>query len=395
VAGRPRLLSIDALRGAVMVIMALDHTRDFIHRGAMTFSPEDLTQTTPLLFFTRWITHVCAPTFVFLAGLGAFFRLQRTQSTGDLSRFLWTRGVWLILVELTVMRLAMNFTLDVGYPVLLLILWALGLSMIALAALIHVPRRVLLASSVGIIALHNLLDGVAARQFGALAPLWNVLHQSGAFSLAGATIVVGYPVLPWIAVIALGFCVGDLFLLDPARRRRVVAGAGLVSVALFVILRLMNAYGDPSPWSPQSTPTFTMLSFFRTTKYPPSLEFLLMTLGPALLALAALDGRALSAKNPLVAIGRVPFFYYVVHFWLLHLVAVVLAWLRYGSASLAFLFSPLPSMGGARTLFPPDFGYSLGVTYAVWIGVVAALYPLCLWFSRVKARRNEWWISYV
>ena len=378
-----------------MIIMALDHTRDFIHRGAMTFSPEDLTQTTPLLFFTRWITHVCAPTFVFLAGLGAFFRLQRTQSTGDLSRFLWTRGVWLILVELTVMRLAMNFTLDVRYPVLLLILWALGLSMIALAALIHVPRRALLASSVGVVALHNVLDGVAARQFGAFAPLWNVLHQSGAFSLAGATVVVGYPVLPWIAVIALGFCAGDLFLLDPARRRRMLAGAGVVSVALFVILRLVNGYGDPSPWSPQSTPTFTMLSFFRTTKYPPSLEFLLMTLGPALLALAALDGRALSAKNPLVAIGRVPFFYYVVHFWLLHLVAVVLAWLRYGSASLAFLFSPLPSMGGARTLFPPDFGYSLGVTYAVWIGVVAALYPLCLWFSRVKARRNEWWISYV
>jgi uncharacterized membrane protein len=395
VAGRSRLLSIDALRGAVMIIMALDHTRDFIHRGAMTFSPEDLTQTTPLLFFTRWITHLCAPTFVFLAGLGAFFRLQRTGSTGDLARFLWTRGVWLILVEITVMRLAMNFTLEAGYPVLLLILWALGISMIALAALIHLPRRVLLALSVGVIASHNLLDGMTARQFGAFAPLWNVLHQSGVFSLAGATIVVGYPVLPWIAVIALGFCAGDLFLLDAARRRRVLAGAGLASVALFVILRLVNVYGDPSPWSPQSTPTVTMLSFFRTTKYPPSLEFLLMTLGPALLALAALDGRRLSAKNPLVAIGRVPFFYYVIHFWLLHLVAVVLAWLRYGGASLAFLFSPLPSMGGARPLFPPDFGYSLGVTYIVWIGVVAALYPMCLWFSRVKARRDEWWISYV
>jgi uncharacterized membrane protein len=392
---RPRLISIDAVRGAVMVIMALDHVRDFIHAGAMTFSPEDLARTTPALFFTRWITHLCAPTFFLLAGFGAFFRLQRTGSKTELSRFLLTRGAWLILIELTVMRLAMNFTLSSAYPLLLLILWALGLAMIALAALIHLPVRLLAVLSVVLIASHNLLDGLQARQFGDYAPLWNVLHEQGVFRLAGLHVVVAYPVLPWIGVMAAGFCAGELFWLEPARRRRVLVMMGVACLALFAGLRAVNGYGDPSSWSAQATASMTVVSFFRVTKYPPSLDFLLMTLGPAFLALAAFDGRALSAANPLVAIGRVPFFYYVVHFWVIHLVASAMAWLRYSHASLAFLFHPLPSMGGPRQLFPPDFGYSLGVTYAVWIGVVCAMYPLCLRFSRLKAQRRDWWLSYL
>jgi uncharacterized membrane protein len=391
-----RLTAIDALRGAVMVLMALDHTRDFFHAGAMAFSPEDLTRTTPILFLTRWITHVCAPVFLFTAGVGVYLRLQRPGSTkGQLSRFLWTRGLWLVIVELTVMRVALNFSLDARYPVLLLVLWALGVSMIALAALIHLPHRVLAVLSLAVIAVHNGFDGVQASQFGAFAGLWNVLHQPGVFFVAGLPVVAGYPVVPWVAVMAAGFSAGPLFLLEPHVRRRVLLRLGTALIVGFVLLRAMNVYGDPQPWSVQPSAVFTVLSFFRATKYPPSLAFLLMTLGPALLFLAYLDRRGLRASHPLVVLGRVPLFYYVLHFFALHVVASTFAWLRYGTASFTFLFNPLPSMGGPATLFPQGFGYPLWVTYAVWIAIVALLYPLCRWFAEFKARRRDWWLSYV
>jgi uncharacterized membrane protein len=378
-----------------MVIMALDHTRDFFHAGAMVFSPEDLARTTPLLFFTRWITHICAPTFVFLAGVGAFLRLQRDGSKARVPHFLWTRGVWLIFIELTVMRLAMNFTVDSQYPFLLIILTALGVSMIALAALIHLPARALAVVSIAIVLLHNTLDGINAARFGAFAGAWNVLHQQGFFTLAGVPVVFGYPVLPWIGVIAGGFCFAQVLGLEPDRRRRVLAATGAAFVALFLIVRLVNVYGDPVPWSHQRTPVFTLLSFLRTTKYPPSLEFVLMTLGPSLLLLAYFDAREPGARNPLVIIGRVPFFYYVVHFWLLHVIASAMAYVRYGSSSLRFLFMPLPSMGGPRDQFPPDFGYALWVTYIVWAAVVVSMYPLCRRMADLKARTRASWASYL
>ena len=321
-----------------MVIMALDHTRDFFHAGAMSFSPEDLARTTPILFFTRWITHVCAPVFLFTAGIGAFLRLDRPGATkAQLSRFLLTRGVWLILIELTVMRLAFNFSFEMRYPVLLLILWALGVSMIALAALIYLPRRVLAVASLAVIILHNSLDSVQASQFGALGGVWNVLHQQGVFVLGGIPVVAGYPVMPWIAVMALGFCVGPIFRLEPQVRQRLLRKWGTLLIVAFVLLRAVNVYGDPAPWSVQPSATYTVLSFLRTTKYPPSLDFLLMTIGPALFALAWFDRRRLAASNPLVVIGRVPFFYYVTHFWALHLLVALMAWLRYGGAAIPFL----------------------------------------------------------
>jgi uncharacterized membrane protein len=391
-----RLTAVDALRGAIMVIMALDHTRDFFHAGAMLFSPEDLSRTTPILFFTRWVTHICAPVFLFTAGIGAFLRLQRPGATkGQLSRFLWTRGLWLVVIELTVMRLAMNFSLDARYPVLLLVLWALGMSMIALAALVHLPRRVLVVASLAVLAFHNSLDGLQAAQFGAFSWLWQMLHQQGVFIVFGIPFVVAYPVLPCIALMAAGFAAGPTFLLEPRERRSVLVRWGTALIAGFVILRAVNVYGDPAPWSVQPTATFTVISFFRATKYPLSLDFVMMTIGPALLALIYLERRALPASHPLVIIGRVPFFYYVAHFWILHALASALACLRYGSASLAFLFNPFPSMGGPRELFPADFGYPLWVTYAVWICVVLLLYPACRWFAELKARRQSWWLSYL
>jgi uncharacterized membrane protein len=293
------------------------------------------------------------------------------------------------------MRLAMNFTLSARYPVILLILWALGLAMIALAALIHLPLRVLALLSVAIIVLHNTLDGIQAAQLGAFEGLWRILHQPGFFMPAGIPVVVAYPVLPWIGVMGAGFCLGSLFSRPPAARQRLFLTLGLALVAAFVVLRFVNSYGNPLPWSSQPSALFTLLSFLNTTKYPPSLQFLLMTLGPALILLAYFDRRQPADDHPLVVIGRVPFFYFVLHFWLIHILASVMAFFRYGSASLAWLFSPLPSMGGAAESFPPGFGYPVWVSYVVWIAVVLMLYPLCLWFGRVKKRRQAWWLGYL
>ena len=391
-----RLPAVDALRGLVIVIMTLDHVRDFFHAGAMAFSPEDLARTTPILFFTRWITHFCAPVFMFLAGAGACLQLQRDGwSTPRLSRFLVTRGLFLVIVELTLMRLAMNFSVDSSYPFLLLILWALGVSMIALAALIHLPLPLIALASALVLLFHNMDDGIPATQFGAFAPVWNLLHQPGVFTVAGYPVVVGYPVLPWIAVMASGYCFGPVLLKDHGSRRRTMIVSGLILVAAFIIYRSLNGYGDPSPWSRQGSAAMTVVSFLRTTKYPPSLMFVLMTMGPASLVMAWLDARRLRPSHPLVNIGRVPMFYYVIHFWMAHTLAAIAAAIRYGSASLAFLFSPLPSMGGSRALFPPAFGYPLRVTYAMWIVVVLLMYPLCRWYAAVKARRTDWWLGYL
>jgi uncharacterized membrane protein len=391
-----RIYSIDALRGGIMVIMALDHVRDFFHRAAMTSSPTDLAVTTPALFFTRWITHMCAPVFMVTAGLGAFLWWQSSGKTkGQLSVFLLTRGLWLVLLELTVMQLAYNFDISASYPVFLLVLWVLGLCMIGLAALVWLPSRWLLAVCVATIALHNLADGISAAQLGSLAPVWTVLHQVGVFGLAGRTFVVGYPLVPWIAVMGLGFALGPLFLMAPVRRRQILSRLGFALMVAFVVLRAVNGYGDPSRWSAQPSPTFTLLSFLNTTKYPPSLLFVLMTLGPALVALAWLDRRTLSGAHPLVIFGRVPLFYFVLHFFAAHLAVVIVSFAIYGRMALAFVFHPVPSMGGARDLYPADFGFELWGVYVMWALIVGTMYPLCRWFARVKARRREWWVSYL
>jgi uncharacterized membrane protein len=390
-----RVDAIDAVRGAVMVIMALDHVRDFIHRDAMSASPTDLATTTPALFLTRWVTHLCAPTFMFTAGLGAFLWWQRGKTRQQLSIFLLTRGLWLIVLEVTVMRLAYDFDVSQQYPIFLLVLWALGACMIGLAALIWLPVPVLTALSLAMIALHDCFDNVRAAQFGSVAPLWNLLHQPGAFLLGRATVIVGYPLVPWIAVMALGFCCGRLFRIQRAARRRILTIIGIAATAGFVVIRALNGYGDPAPWAMQRSPVFTVLSFLNTSKYPPSLEFLLMTLGPALLALAWLDRLAIAPSNPLVVFGRVPLFYFIAHFYAAHAAAVFLALIKYGANALRFVFHPVPSMGGPRELFPDRFGYELWVVYLVWILIVVALYPACRRFAAIKAARRDWWLSYL
>jgi uncharacterized membrane protein len=391
----PRIQSVDAIRGAIMMLMAIDHIRDFIARSAMQFLPTDLTRTTTAIFLTRWITHFCAPVFMLTAGLGAFFWMNRgRRSKPQLSRFLVTRGIWLILLEVTVLRVIMFCQVSYrGNIVILLILWAIGLSMIALAALIHLPLRWLVGVSIAIIALHNLLDPISAKSFGRAAWLWDILHQQALFRWMGVNFVTAYPALPWIGVTAAGYCLGTVFLWDAARRQRLLMRMGLGLTAGFIVLRAINIYGDPVRWTHQSTTLFTMLSFLNTTKYPPSLAFLLMTLGPALTVTAWLDQLHFSSTNPLIVFGRVPFFYYAAHLLLAHAIAIVMNFARYGNKH--FLWIAPPSMGSPSELFPPDYGYPLWVVYAVWIVALLLLYPACLWFSRLKQRRHDWWLSYL
>jgi uncharacterized membrane protein len=388
-----RIQAVDILRGLVMVLMAIDHTRDYIHSGAMVFQPEDLTQTTPAIFLTRWITHVCAPTFMFCAGIGAYLKLARDGSTAQLSRFLWTRGLWLIVLEFTVVRAGFFFQIGLN-PLFLLVFWALGWSMIALAALVHLRYRTLLVFSVAMIVLHNLFDGVRAAQFGAFAWLWQILHQQGLWMTGGPAVIVAYPLIPWIGVMALGFCFGRVYSWPAERRRALLLRLGLALMAGFVLLRAINIYGDPRPWTPQSEPVMTVLSFLNATKYPASLVFLLMTLGPAMLFLAWADRwQTRNDRDPLIVFGRVPLFYFIVHIPMIHLIAVVLTRLEYGAAP--FVWTPPPTLGTPRNVFPPDYGWDLWVVYAVWIVVLLALYPLCRWFAEIKQRKRVWWVRYL
>jgi uncharacterized membrane protein len=391
-----RLASLDALRGAVMILMALDHVRDFFHIGAMSFSPTDLKRTTPILFFTRWVTHFCLPVFMFAAGAGAYlWWRQRDHTKGQLSRFLWTRGAWFVFLELTVMQVAYSFRIAPQFPVLLLILWIFGICMVVMAALVRLPMSWLLAGSVSVIALHNCLDRIQSSQFGSGAWLWDIVHQPGVFTVAGRPVLVTYTLLPWVAVMTAGFCFGQILEWAPPARARVMRRIGWVAVILFVVLRTLNFYGDPSRWSFQKSAGYTILSFLNCTKYPASLDFLLMTLGPGLLALAYLDRHPPTANNPLIVFGRVPFFYFVLHFYLIHALEALMAWLRYGNAALSFVFNRPPSMGARPHLFPANLGYSLWVTYVMWIVVVVCLYPLCRWYANLKATRRSWWFSYL
>jgi uncharacterized membrane protein len=389
-----RVQSVDALRGAVMIIMALDHVRDFVSSAAMSFSPTDLSQTTASLFFTRWITHFCAPVFAFTAGMSAFLWMRRDRTKGQLSRFLLTRGLWLILLELTVLRWILF--LQFGWTnqlIILSVIWMLGLSMIVLAGLIHLPTSWLAALSVVVIAGHNYFDSVKSASFGHAAWLWDILHVQSVFPLFGANLLVAYPLVPWFAVMALGYCFGPVLRWDRARRQRLLISLGTVLSLAFVVIRTWNRYGDPASWSTQHSTLFTVLSFLNCTKYPPSLQFLLMTLGPALIVMALLERVRFSETNPLIIFGRVPFFYFAVHLAVAHVFAILLGVIRYGAHG--FLLLPAPSMGSPANLFPPNYGYDLWVVYAVWTAVVAMLYPVCRWYAQLKQRRHDWWLSYL
>jgi uncharacterized membrane protein len=389
-----RLQSLDILRGAIMIIMALDHVREYFNTDAQHFGADDLSKTFAALFFTRWITHFCAPVFMLLAGAGAFLWQQRGRSRGELSTFLVTRGLWIIFLDLTFVKcFGFYFTFDYSF-IVLIVIWALGLSMVALAGLIYLPPRVLLAVSLAMICLHDLFDGVKAASFGNWAGIWNVLHQPGMFKLGDHMMLVSYPLIPWIGVMSAGYCFGQLFLLEPERRRSILLRLGGAITVAFLVVRAINIYGDPRHWAVQKSAVFTVLSFLNCVKYPPSLDYLLMTLGPAILVLGLIEYVRVGPSNPFLVFGRVPMFYYVLHLPLIHGLAALAAGIRYHD--LAFLLKQqLPTLGGSARDFPADYGYNLAETYLIWILIVVILYFPCRWYANLKARRRDPWLSYL
>jgi uncharacterized membrane protein len=405
--GRSRIDSIDLLRGIVMVIMMLDHTRDFVHSGVFLFVPTDLSKTTTAVFLTRWITHFCAPVFVFLAGTGAFLQGARGKSKRELSRFLISRGLWLIVLEFTVVRLVAFFSVSPKLLVMLQVIWVIGVSMIVLAALIHLPLRAIAAIGLAMIFLHNLLDQVTMDGPGTPSPgakLWMVLHQQSFFPIDGANspmVLALYPLIPWIGVMAVGYAFGALYTKDARVRQRWLLAIGVVATWLFVFIRAVDKYGEPFIWSRQKNVGFTILSFINTTKYPPSLDYLLMTLGPAILLLAFFEpGRdaviaasrsASSAlRNFFVTFGRVPLFFYILQWFTAHTIAVGLH-MAFGKPVRWLFQTPVDWF----TNPPTGNGFNLIVVYLSWITGVLLLYPLCKWFAGVKARRRDWWLSYL
>ncbi|WP_248723673.1 DUF1624 domain-containing protein [Seonamhaeicola sp. ML3] len=387
-----RIQSIDILRGLVMVLMALDHTRDYFHLGASTGSPTNLETTTPILFFTRFITHYCAPVFVFLAGSSAFL-YGSNKSKLQLFKFLFTRGIWLILLEIFINSL--NWTFDYTYSfVVLQVIWAIGISMLILSFLIWLPKQVILIIGIVLIAGHNLLDTIVMEGSSIKATFWYILHQPNMVPLGENRLVYfAYPIIPWVGLIALGYCMGTLYSkhFNFEKRKMWLLGLGTASIFLFIVLRTWNIYGDLTPWSIQDTTPKTILSYFNVTKYPPSLAYLLITIGPSLLFLCAIEKIKNKTTDFLLVFGRVPLFYYFLHIFIIHIFAIlgVVIFNENWQEILANM-SSRPIMGLAK------HGYSLFVVYIIWIGIITLLYFPCKKYMTYKAGNKEkWWLSYL
>jgi uncharacterized membrane protein len=388
-----RIVSIDLLRGIVMLLMVLDHVRDYFHGYSFLHDAVDLHHTSVPIFFTRWITHFCAPVFMFLSGISACLYGGK-KGRKQLSFFLLTRGLWLVLAELFIVTL--EWTFNPLYNIYILqVIWAFGISMIVLSALIYLNRKLLLVIGILLIGAHDLLDGVHVPGNGLGAVLWSLLHDPHYFRFSHLSFLVGYPILPWIGIIVTGYCFGELYStgFDPAKRRRKLLSIGLGAIALFIVLRLSNLYGDPSPWSSQKTPVYTLLSFLRTSKYPPSLLYMLMTLGPALVFLALAERPLNFITEKISTFGRVAMFYYLVHIVVVHLAAVVAASLSgYHGSDMVMLRSWVTDTPALR-----GYGFNLITVYIIWIATVVVLYPLCKWYDGYK-RRNQIqhpWLSYI
>ncbi|PSR53290.1 hypothetical protein AHMF7605_06970 [Adhaeribacter arboris] len=384
-----RVSSIDVLRGLVMIIMALDHTRDYLHINAMFYNPVDLETTTPFLFFTRFITHFCAPSFVFLSGISAYLSGQK-KTRQELSIFLLTRGFWLLFLELSVLNFA--FWFDVTFSIIQLqVMWAIGISMLVLSSLIYLPKKVILGIGLILVFGHNALDGITFPAGTLLDFIWSILHQPKLIALTNSTkLIIMYPVLPWIGIMALGYCVGELYRnsFDPEQRRRILLKTGLLALGVFFLLRLVNIYGDSALWSVQATALFTIISFLNVTKYPPSLLYALMTLGVGLLILYAIDGKRSKWTNYLTTYGQVPLFYYVLHFFLIHLISVASLLLAGNS------WAQINFQNGTGGIMPNQ-GLPLFATYLIWLIVVLSFYPMCHWYYSFKSTKKSKIWSYL
>ncbi len=390
---KKRIDSIDLLRGIVMVIMALDHVRDYFHAGNFLYDPADMSQTNAPVFFTRWVTHFCAPVFVFLAGTSAFL-IGEKKSKKQLSTFLLKRGLWLMLLEITIIAFAWNF--DPAFRFFRLqVIWVIGLSMVIMSVIIYLPAKIILAAALLILFAHNLLDNIHATGNSFSDYLWAQLHERRRFSFGNHTISTGYPVIPWLGIMMLGFSFGELYKkgMDAALRKKYLLMIGGTAIILFLVIRGVNIYGDMKPWENQHSIILTICSFLNVTKYPPSLLYTLMTLGPALIILMLLEKPLNEPGKMLVRIGRVPLFFYILHLFLIHLLATVAVVLS-GRPFTDMVF--ITNMNAKDAPWLSGYGFSLGVTYLVWVLVVALLYPLCKWYDNYKINHKEkWWLSYL
>lgn len=386
-----RIQSIDLLRGVVMVVMALDHVRDYFHLGAMNYDPVNMDTTTPALFFTRFITHYCAPIFVFLAGTSAFLYGSK-KSKAQLAKFLMSRGLWLIIVEIIIMDFLWWFDITFSF-INLQVIWAIGICMILLGILIYLPKKLVLIFGLAMVFGHNLLDGIVMQGSSLKSVIWYILHQQNFVPFGTRFVGIFYPIIPWVGVMALGYVFGSLYQsgFDINSRKKWLLRLGLGSVILFFVLRVINVYGDPIPWSVQKNDTFTVMSFFNVYKYPPSLLFLLITLGPGFLFLYATESIKNKITDFFLVFGRVPFFYYVLHIFIIHLSALVLHVLLGGNWRDMILDASIFTTNTMAT-----YGYSLFVVYLVWIAIVLSLYPICKKYMEYKVtNKGKWWLSYL
>jgi uncharacterized membrane protein len=389
VQGRGRIREIDVVRGIVIVLMVLDHVRDYVHQGAHEFNPLDPDRTTVLLYATRWVTNFCAPTFVFLAGTSVWLQVAAGKSRGELSTFLFKRGLWLALLEVTVISFAWSF--QIHYTVILQVIWAIGWSFVMLAGLVWLPRGVVLAVGVVIVAGHNLVDSL--RPGGPFGEVWGALDNiRSALHVGSITILNGYPVLPWLGVMALGYGLGPLFLNPPAKQARMLIALGIGMTVLFVILRGGNFYGDPRPWVERADPIRTAMDFFNVGKYPPSLLFVCVTLGPMLASLPLIARCRGMLIDVLRTLGAVPLFAYVTHLYLMHLCGIALN-LAAGK-NIDGQFDYLAKMAVSPSQLQ-GLGLPLPFVYLTWVFVVGVVYVASRWFAELRRRRTEWWLSYL
>jgi uncharacterized membrane protein len=383
-----RISSIDLVKGLAMLIMALDHVRDYVHAPAFLFDPADPTQTTLAIFFTRWVTHFCAPAFSFLAGMSAFM-VGKRKPLNELSGFLLKRGIWLIFIELTIVGFAWYFDFRFGTFGLLTI-WSLGISMVVLAGLVYLPKKFILIFSIVLIFGHNLLDNFQLND----SILWAILHKLNIFMLSeNLMFVVGYPMIPWIGVMALGYWFGTYYnkSVDNSKRKLTFNLIGICAIILFIALRWTNVYGDPVLFQQYDSLSQDLVSFLNPSKYPPSLLYLLMTLGGTFILLANSEKWKGKAVDFICTFGRVPFFYYIIHIYLIHLIAIGLATL----SGFEWKKNMILAAWGVMENPLPGYGFPLWVVYVVWISVILLLYPICKKFDRYKqGNKDKWWLSY-
>ena len=373
-----------------MVIMALDHVRMYFGYGTWYAEPTNLSTTTPLLFFTRWVTHFCAPVFVFLAGTSAFLYGRKMSNVKQIAWYLFTRGLWLVVVEIMIVTFGWTFDITFSF-IILQVIWAIGISMIVLSAFIFLPMQIIFAIGIILVFGHNLLDPIHLQRESFPDILWYVLHQPQRVILNHRMITIVYPVLPWIGLMSLGSVFGNLFQREfpTEQRTRWLLAGGFGAIILFLVLRSFNLYGEPIDWQKHDSNIYTLMSFLNTTKYPPSLQFLLMTMGPALLFLAWSE--RIRGENPFMVFGRVPFFFYIIHIYFIHALAV-LSLIYAGWNWKEYILSEQRMVSGRLS----HFGFGLGAVYMIWLVVVALLYPLCIWYQKVRGNHpTRWWLKYL